>query len=647
MCGIIGFVGSNPNLEKLKILALYNDERGGDSCGFAINNEIFKYANITDDTFKKAFSKHAVLKNFVVNNPKKNQTILMHTRKSSIGHSIESNAHPFLVEYGDRKLIGVHNGTIKNIEDLSHKYLTDEEMKHFRFSTDSEVLFYIMVKNNNYDILTEYEGGAALLWYDPDKPDVIYGFKGASPSTIYHGFSSMQDFGDVEERPLHLTHLEGGVYFSSLMEPLNAIGAELGKVLTLKANTVYSFNYKGVLDTIPIKRIAPYYRPKPVSALPPASSKLGVKSPRLNNFLWNINPKSDLYLYEYQYYSKGEIMHGVYYVCHSHVYQVADYTALDLEFSKDLSFPEFYEYMKKVLMSYGLMHSGNTDEDYIFFYNGYILDPNLSESYSSLIGFLHKIAKRGEKTFFYSYLSEFCDYSLTPVFTTQPGKVHGTKFRNREFAYPYTGITIKVGMDNCISETKNEFIQDVFLKLKESKDVAGTSYSERLGIIEAKGGDWAEVVAISEQQDNYYAFVNPKKQGVKADVYFRIPYEGFLTTKAFKDFRSTTPTEDIEDEVDLEEELYVTFVTPLPTDLRGKGIIVNEAYEVINALKDSHGNIISMDVQVGDKIIPGLYMGIDVLLVEEEDVDNPFYSSDDPAKVERFLRKENKKRKLN
>ena len=38
-CGIGGYIGNNFNKYKFNILGLYNDTRGGDSCGIFINND--------------------------------------------------------------------------------------------------------------------------------------------------------------------------------------------------------------------------------------------------------------------------------------------------------------------------------------------------------------------------------------------------------------------------------------------------------------------------------------------------------------------------------------------------------------------------------------------------------------------------------
>lgn len=44
MCGIFGYAGKNPktfNKAKFDILGLYNNSRGGDSCGVTTDGEIY------------------------------------------------------------------------------------------------------------------------------------------------------------------------------------------------------------------------------------------------------------------------------------------------------------------------------------------------------------------------------------------------------------------------------------------------------------------------------------------------------------------------------------------------------------------------------------------------------------------------------
>ena len=43
MCGIFGFISSRPaDIQKIKILGIYNATRGTDSCGIVINDKIIK-----------------------------------------------------------------------------------------------------------------------------------------------------------------------------------------------------------------------------------------------------------------------------------------------------------------------------------------------------------------------------------------------------------------------------------------------------------------------------------------------------------------------------------------------------------------------------------------------------------------------------
>ena len=88
-CGMVGYCGdvpADPNL--LKLMMLYNQERGEDSTGFAINNVI------TKDTIK--------VSKFLMKNPiniapeDENFTFVAHARKrSSGGATFKELAHPF------------------------------------------------------------------------------------------------------------------------------------------------------------------------------------------------------------------------------------------------------------------------------------------------------------------------------------------------------------------------------------------------------------------------------------------------------------------------------------------------------------------------------------------------------------------------
>ena len=219
MCGLTGFVPKNtksvPNMDWIKLLLSYNDERGSDSSGYYMNGEVIK----TLDGVKE----------YIAENPlkvtSKNKTIIIHNRKSSVGAISLNNAHPFEITDGNRTMVIAHNGTIFNIEALATKRGVNTKSMF----VDSLILGHILF-TGDYSVLNDYNGGAALLWAYKDEPNVLYAFKGASKSK-YNG--PME-----EERPLHLMMHDSGYYISSLIEPLKAISNGDYECYTLEENTV-------------------------------------------------------------------------------------------------------------------------------------------------------------------------------------------------------------------------------------------------------------------------------------------------------------------------------------------------------------------------------------------------------------------------
>lgn len=228
MCGLTGYVPKNtksiPNMDWIKILLSYNDERGSDSSGYYMNGEVVK----TLDGVKE----------YIIDNPlkitSKNKTIIIHNRKSSVGAISLNNAHPFEITDGNRTMVIAHNGTIFNIEALAAKRgISTKSM-----FVDSLILGNILFAGD-YSVLDEYNGGAALLWAYKDEPNVLYAFKGASRSK-HNG--AME-----EERPLHLLMDETGYYLSSLIEPLKVISNGEKECYTLEENTVVKIHNNRII----------------------------------------------------------------------------------------------------------------------------------------------------------------------------------------------------------------------------------------------------------------------------------------------------------------------------------------------------------------------------------------------------------------
>lgn len=203
MCGLFGFIpkkGRKANLLKLKILGIYNTERGTDSCGYYFAGNIEK--GIAGDSDFKDF-----ITNEIIRGDLAEDIFIGHTRRSTHGSNSYINAHPHLI---NERYVQTHNGVIENWADLCHK----NDVPTGPIYVDSIGLGSIIEKNG-FSILNEYKGKAALVMLFKDKPNSVFLFKGASKSTEYGKIE--------EERPLFVIQESEGIYYSSMKNSLETI----------------------------------------------------------------------------------------------------------------------------------------------------------------------------------------------------------------------------------------------------------------------------------------------------------------------------------------------------------------------------------------------------------------------------------------
>ncbi len=221
MCGISGAIGSKIDIEKIKMLGMLNEDRGGDAAGIYANGEIQKtlqsyYHLIQHDDF-----------------PKKAKGIaLNHSRKSSSGGNNILNAQPSEID-GD---IFVLNGTVKNLNTLEKLSGVRAE----QLDNDTAYLFRLM-RAGKTEWLKYYTGGATFVYRSGNK------------TTFWVGASQKK-----VERPLHFCYIKDTMYFSSLERDLQVIanGSEISHFVE---NTLITVSDEGlILDSVAIARETPH-----------------------------------------------------------------------------------------------------------------------------------------------------------------------------------------------------------------------------------------------------------------------------------------------------------------------------------------------------------------------------------------------------
>lgn len=244
MCGILGASGTKINADKLKILALYNDSRGKDSCGIW-DGELNTAANL------KMTSEEGYFKEFLQKNRfnTKSPVILAHARAASPGILVnKDNAHPF--EFSS--IVGTHNGIIRNAKELSEKYHTQCH------ASDSKTLFEIINKifeeslypmEDTAKLLGEYLGAAALAFTDKREEGSLYLFRGESVRLP----KQTQVW---EERPLYIHHAGKTLYYSSMDSSLlTAFGA----AQDIDGNVLYKYVNGEYVEEAEVDRTDAYH----------------------------------------------------------------------------------------------------------------------------------------------------------------------------------------------------------------------------------------------------------------------------------------------------------------------------------------------------------------------------------------------------
>ena len=242
MCGLFGFSGDvkkDFNWDKFKILGIQNDTRGGDASGLAVKDDIRHFSG-EHKLIEKAFEKY-----WMPALDEEHNIVLGQTRKSSRSlrdFAGEEYIQPISIYNEDDELVavGMHNGTLKNHEELAEEYGVPEFMTYVNADgefvkikpNDSMVLLYILTVLKDYSVIKKYDGAATLVWYDVKEDDVKI-YSGASWS--YNSVS--------RERPIYMLRHKDSIWWSSLKNPLYIINDDKNAIIeSFEVNQLYTIN---------------------------------------------------------------------------------------------------------------------------------------------------------------------------------------------------------------------------------------------------------------------------------------------------------------------------------------------------------------------------------------------------------------------
>jgi amidophosphoribosyltransferase len=225
MCGIFG-VDGHPDAANLTYLGLYAlQHRGQESAGIVSwNDEAMRaergMGEVADIFHARALARLA------------GSRAIGHTRYSTAGTSVISNAQPIVVKTSMGPLALVHNGNLTNAVALRRQL--EDEGSIFQTTSDTEVILHLMARNPRERVveslmvaLEQVQGAYSLL---------LLSSQGLVAARDPYGF-----------RPLILGSLDGAACFASESCAFDLIGAggwrelELGEVVEARAGQVESF----------------------------------------------------------------------------------------------------------------------------------------------------------------------------------------------------------------------------------------------------------------------------------------------------------------------------------------------------------------------------------------------------------------------
>ena len=237
MCGIIGYVGSNPALLVLLQGLERLEYRGYDSAGVALIENGSLYV-------EKKVGKIRELVRSLWGKELRAVAGIGHTRWATHGEVCELNAHPHTDSRGEFAL--VHNGIIENYRELKEEL--ERQGVEYRSQTDTEAIVHLIALNYDGDLLRtvlkvikRLKGAYAFAVISTKEPNRIVAVRYGSPLVV--GVGKGENF-IASDIPALLP-------FTRTVIPLGD-----GEVVDLRPDGFFIYDFEGNLLTKEVMHIA-------------------------------------------------------------------------------------------------------------------------------------------------------------------------------------------------------------------------------------------------------------------------------------------------------------------------------------------------------------------------------------------------------